>query len=89
PTNGKAYGIRKFLVQDNKFREIRYAESATYINDASDNVFNIRKIIFPASDGQKHMNIVTNMTNAVCSNQLPISLDKVITLNDNNYLNFS
>ncbi|MDE4984386.1 LPS export ABC transporter permease LptG, partial [Francisella tularensis subsp. holarctica] len=67
----------------------RYAESATYINDASANVFNIRKLIFPASDGQKHINRVTNMTNAVWSNPLPISVAKVITLNDNNYLNVS
>ncbi|WP_043024530.1 LPS export ABC transporter permease LptG [Francisella tularensis] len=89
PTKGKAYGIRKFMVQDNKVREIRYAENATYINDASANVFNIRKIIFPASDGQKHIDIVTNMTNAVWSNPIPISVAKVITINDNDYLNFS
>ncbi|MDE5014522.1 LPS export ABC transporter permease LptG, partial [Francisella tularensis subsp. holarctica] len=86
PTNGKAYGIRKFMVPDNKVREIRYAESATYINYASANVFNIRKIIFPASDGQKHINIFTNMTNSEWSNPLPITVAKVITINDNNYL---
>ncbi|MFV9984314.1 MAG: LPS export ABC transporter permease LptG [Francisella endosymbiont of Hyalomma asiaticum] len=89
PTKGKAYGIRKFILQDNKIREIRYAESATYVNDASANVFNIRKIIFPSRNGQKHIDIVTTMNNAVWSNPIPISVAKVITINDNNYLNFS
>ncbi|MFV9931649.1 MAG: LPS export ABC transporter permease LptG [Francisella endosymbiont of Hyalomma asiaticum] len=89
PTKGKAYGIRKFILQDNKIREIRYAESATYVNDASANVFNIKKIIFPSRNGQKHIDIVTTMNNAVWSNPIPISVAKVITINDNNYLNFS
>lgn len=43
PTEGKAYGIRKFILQDNKIREIRYAKNATYVNDTSANVFNIKK----------------------------------------------
>ncbi|ALB01703.1 permease [Francisella persica ATCC VR-331] len=89
PTEGKAYGIRKFILQDNKIREIRYAKNATYVNDTSANVFNIKKIIFPSRNGQKHIDIVTTITNAVWSNPIPISVAKVITINDNDYLNFS
>jgi lipopolysaccharide export system permease protein len=89
PMKSKAYGIRKFIIEDNKVKEIRYAKSAKYVNDSSADVYNISKITFPTQDEQKHINIVSNIKEAIWSNPIPISVAKVITINDNDYLNFS
>lgn len=89
PVTNRAYGIRKFIIEDNKIKEIRYAKSAKYRDDKVADVYNISKITYPTKDGQKHIEVIhgINMTN--WSNPIPISVAKVITINDNDYLNFT
>lgn len=88
PNEGKAYDIRKFITKDNQVQEVRYAEKAEYVNDATANVFNVSVVTFPNKD-VKHINVKENVYKAIWSNPIPISVAKVITINDNNYLNFT
>lgn len=46
PNEGKAYGIRKFITKDNQVQEVRYAEKAEYVNDATANVFDVSFVTF-------------------------------------------
>lgn len=88
PNKGKAYGIRKFITKDNQVQEVRYAEKAEYVNDATANVFNVSVVTFPNKD-VKHIDVKENVYKAIWSNPIPISVAKVITINDNDYLNFT
>lgn len=88
PNEGKAYGIRKFITKDNQVQEVRYAEKAEYVNDATANVFNVSVVTFPNKD-VKHIDVKENVYKAIWSNPIPISVAKVITINDNDYLNFT
>lgn len=88
PNEGKAYDIRKFITKDNQVQEVRYAEKAEYVNDATANVFNVSVVTFPNKD-VKHIDVKENVYKAIWSNPIPISVAKVITINDNNYLNFT
>ncbi|MBK2106985.1 LPS export ABC transporter permease LptG [Francisella philomiragia] len=88
PNEGKAYGIRKFITKDNQLQEVRYAEKAEYVNDATANVFNVSVVTFPNKD-VKHIDVKENVYKAIWSNPIPISVAKVITINDNDYLNFT
>ncbi|MEY8702829.1 LPS export ABC transporter permease LptG [Francisella philomiragia] len=88
PNKEKAYGIRKFIIKDNQVQEVRYAEKAEYVNDATANVFNVSVVAFPNKD-VKHIDVKENVYKAIWSNPIPISVAKVITINDNDYLNFT
>ncbi len=88
PNKGKAYGIRKFITKDNQVQEVRYAEKAEYVNDATANVFDVSVVTFPNKDA-KHINVKEDVYKAIWSNPIPISVAKVITINDNDYLNFT
>ncbi|MBK2340077.1 LPS export ABC transporter permease LptG [Francisella philomiragia] len=88
PNEGKAYCIRKFITKDNQVQEVRYAEKAEYVNDATANVFNVSVVTFPNKD-VKHIDVKENVYKAIWSNPIPISVAKVITINDNDYLNFT
>lgn len=89
PKNKTAHGIRKFILNDNKLEEVRYAKKAKYTHDAKANVFNISTVTFPTKDEQKHIKIKKNINEASWSNPIPISIAQVITINDNDYLNFT
>lgn len=88
PNEGKAYGIRKFITKDNQVQEVRYAEKAEYVNDATANVFDISVVTFP-NKYAKHIGVKEDVYKAIWSNPIPISVAKVITINDNDYLNFT
>ncbi|AIT08916.1 permease [Candidatus Francisella endociliophora] len=89
PKNKTANNIRKFILEDNKVDEIRYAERAKYTHDAKADVFDISTVKFPTKDGQKHINVEKHIPKASWSNPIPISIAQVITINDNDYLNFN
>ncbi|AEI36586.1 LPS export ABC transporter permease LptG [Francisella salina] len=88
PNGGKAFGIRKFITSDNQVQQVRYAKKAEYVNDATANVFDVSVVTFPNSNA-KHINVKENVYKAIWSNPIPISVAKVITINDNDYLNFT
>ena len=89
PKKKTAYNIRKFLIKDNKLEEVRFAKKAMYTSDNKADVYNIDKIVFPTKDGQKEVTITKNKEQDKWSNPLPLSVAQVITINDNDYLNFS
>lgn len=89
PQEKKAHGIRKFMIQDNKITQIRYAETAIYSNDSVANVYNISTVTFPTKEEQKHINVEEGINKTNWSNPIPISIAQVITINDDNYLNFT
>ncbi|AFJ43667.1 LPS export ABC transporter permease LptG [Francisella orientalis] len=88
PNEGKAYGIRKFITKDNQVQEVRYAEKAEYVNDATANVFDVSVVTLP-NKYAKHISVKGDVYKAIWSNPIPISVAKVITINDNDYLNFT
>ena len=89
PKKRTAYDIRKFLIKDDKLEEVRFAKKAVYTTDNDANAYNISKTIFPTSDAQKEINVIKNIKEDKWLNPLPISVAQVITVNDNDYLNFT
>jgi len=89
PKKSEAYGIRKFIIEDNRIKEIRYAQSARYKGDNVADVYNISKISYPIKDQEKHINVIHSIDKTNWSNPIPISIAQVITINDNDYLNFN
>ena len=89
PQERKAHGIRKFIIKDNKITQIRYAQTARYTNDTVADVYNISKVTFPTTERQKHINIESDINKTNWSNPIPISVAQVITINDDDYLNFT
>ncbi|WP_150468102.1 LPS export ABC transporter permease LptG [Francisella sp. SYW-9] len=89
PKAKTAFGIRKFIVEDNKVKQIRFAQSAKYTNDNVANVYNISTVTFPTKDEQKHIKVESGINQTNWSNPIPISVAQVITINDDNYLNFN
>ncbi|QLE78627.1 LPS export ABC transporter permease LptG [Francisella sp. Scap27] len=84
-----ALDIRKFIIKDNELKEIRFAEKAKYTNDNSADVFNISKVVFPNKDAEKGIDVSTKIKQDKWENPLPLSVAQVITINDNDYLNFT
>ncbi|AXA33585.1 LPS export ABC transporter permease LptG [Francisella adeliensis] len=84
-----ALDIRKFIIKDNELKEIRFAEKAKYTNDNSADVFSISKVVFPNKDAEKGIDVSTKIKQDKWENPLPLSVAQVITINDNDYLNFS
>ena len=89
PKKRAAYNIRKFIVKDDKLEEVRFAKKAVYTTDDEANAYNISKIVFPINDVQKEVTITKDMKQDKWENPLPLSVAKVITINDNDYLNFT
>ncbi|MGQ4001520.1 LPS export ABC transporter permease LptG [Francisellaceae bacterium CB300] len=89
PKRRSAYYIRKFIVKNNKLEEVRYAKQAKYTTDNEADVYDISNITFPTKDKQKEVTITTDTKKDKWSNPLPLSVAQVITINDNDYLNFS
>ncbi|MFT4693879.1 MAG: lipopolysaccharide export system permease protein [Francisella sp.] len=89
PKKKTAFNIRKFIVKDNKLEEVRFAKKAIYTSDNQADVYDISKIIFPTKDGQKEVTITNDAKKDRWANPLPLSVAQVITINDNDYLNFS
>lgn len=89
PKEKTAYNIRKLIVKNDKLEEVRFAEKAIYTADADANAYNISKIVFPTKDVQKEITITKNIKQQKWTNPLPLSVAQVITINDNDYLNFN
>lgn len=89
PKKKTAQSIRKFIINDNKIDEIRFAKHAKYSHDARANVYDISTVKFPTQDGEKHIDVLTHIPETSWANPIPISIAQVITINDNDYLNFN
>lgn len=89
PKDRVAHQIRKFIVKDNELKEVRFAENAEYTTNSNAKVFNISKVGFPNKDAERGINVSTIIKQDKWENPLPLSVATVITINDNDYLNFS
>ena len=89
PQKKTAQNIRKFIIKDNKIDEIRFAKNAKYSHDARATVYDISTVKFPTQDGQKHIEVTKHIPETSWTNPIPISIAQVITINDNDYLNFN
>jgi lipopolysaccharide export system permease protein len=89
PKKKSAYNIRKFIIKNNKLKEVRFAKEAKYTTDTNAEAYGINKLVFPTKDVQKEIVIIKDIKQDRWVNPLPLSVAQVITTNDNNYLNFS
>ena len=88
-TEKTAKRITKFDIDGSKLKEVRYAKYAKYSSDKSATSYQISNIIYPTKDNQKKISINTYIKSAKWNDPLPISLAKLITVNDNDYLNLT
>jgi len=89
PLKRSAYDIRKFIVKDSKLEEVRFAQQAKYITDNQAEAYNISKVLLPTKDLQKNISVTKDEKHTKWTNPLPLSVAKVITINDNDYLNLT
>ncbi|QIV94263.1 LPS export ABC transporter permease LptG [Allofrancisella frigidaquae] len=89
PEKRSATAISKFIIDDNQLKEVRFAATAKYATDNVANAYNINKIIYPTSDKQKQLDIVKNISQDKWTNPLPLSVARIITINDNDYLSLT
>lgn len=85
----EAYGIQKFFIEDSKLKEIVITNKAKYFNDNQAIAYEIKKLSFPQKNAQKKVTIVSSITQDKWSNPVPISVAKIITINNKEYLNFN
>ncbi|QIV96292.1 lipopolysaccharide export system permease protein [Allofrancisella inopinata] len=89
PEKRSATAISKFIIDDNQLKEVRFAATAKYATDTVANAYNINKITYPTSDKQKQLEIVKNISQDKWANPLPLSVARIITINDNDYLSLT
>ena len=89
PKKKAAYDIRKFIVKDNKLEEVRFAKEAKYSTDTNAEAYDITKLVFPTKDEEREVVLTKDVKQDKWANPLPLSVAQVITINDNDYLNFS
>lgn len=85
---GEAQGIRKFLVENGKLEEVRFAEKAVYSSDKAATVYNISKIQFPNKEQQNPI-ITKQIKEDYWSDALALSIAKIVTVDKNSYLNLN
>ncbi|GAB4222107.1 MAG: LPS export ABC transporter permease LptG [Francisella sp.] len=88
PNKRKAFGVKKIILKNNKLQEFRHASLANYNDDYSADAFNVKKVTFP-DNNNKHIDISKNISKTEWADPIPISIVKVITISDSDYLNFT
>ncbi|AJC49250.1 LPS export ABC transporter permease LptG [Allofrancisella guangzhouensis] len=89
PEKKSATGISRFIIENNKLKEVRFATTAKYSTDTAANAYNINKIVYPITDIQKQLEIVKNISQDKWADPLPLSVARIITINDNDYLSLT